>query len=37
MYLFVYICEYMVFILMKHEYAKSFLLTFSFLQLIFLF
>ncbi len=27
--LFVYICEYMVFILMNREYAKSFLLTFN--------
>ncbi len=32
---FVYICEYMVFILMKREYVKSFLLTFNLLSINF--
>ncbi len=32
---FVYICEYTVFILMKREYAKSFLLTFNLLSINF--
>ncbi len=34
---FVYICEYMVFILMIREYAKSFLLTFNLLSINFFF